>query len=66
MPRPKSEITDGVHTGVRLSAAQHLTFLRLGSVRWLRQFLDDMEGKVDAYKLREDIERVKRMKETKS
>ena len=47
MPRPKSEITRGVTMGVRLSKDQHLTFLRLGSIYWLRRYLNEMKSKVD-------------------
>jgi hypothetical protein len=40
MPRPKSEITDGVHVNLRMSKKQKEMFQDLGGVEWLRNYLN--------------------------
>lgn len=53
MPRPKSELTDAFNVGIRMTPAQHLTFLRLGGRNWLRKYLDEAKDKVEKEKLKE-------------
>ena len=40
MPRPKSDITNGVYVGIRMSKEQREMFQDIGGVEWLRKYLD--------------------------
>jgi len=40
MPRPKSDITDGVYVGVRMTKEQREMFQDIGGAEWLRNYLN--------------------------
>ena len=40
MPRPKSDITNGVYVGIRMSKEQREMFQDIGGVDWLRKYID--------------------------
>lgn len=40
MPRPKSEFTNGVNVGFRMSKEQRDMFQALGGIEWLRNYLN--------------------------
>jgi len=50
MPRKPSDITHGVTVTVRLSPKNHLTYLKLGSTKWLRRYLESAQGREDDFK----------------
>ena len=40
MPRPKSDITDGVYVGIRMTKEQREMFQDIGGAEWLRNYLN--------------------------